>query len=229
MHTVRLSTKNHWKLVSLVGGSLVLFGALVSFAMLVSLSTHAAGVNCPVGTTAYQVVFGDTLDTIAMRSNTTWQTLSASNHLANADLIFPGQTLCVPGGVKQGMGGAPLHGPGSAGNFYPQGQCTFWADARYFQLHNVFVPWTTNADAWRWSDRAHEFHWVVDMHPKAGDIIDLQPGVQLASNLGHVGIVENVLANGDVLTSNLNWGAHPGQVAYVQFSPGAGVTFIREV
>lgn len=204
----------------------------LTVAGLVQLSTHASGISCPAGSHGYQVVFGDTLGSIATRSNTTWQTLAASNHVANADIIFPGQVLCVPGGMTQGTAMMPLNGPGSSGNLYAPGQCTWWADQRYYQLHQVFVPWTTNADAWQWSDRAREFGWVVDTHPQVGDIIVLGKNVQLASGLGHVAIVESILPNEHVLTSDLNWGPTVQQqamIAYnVEFIPGNGVTFLRQ-
>lgn len=212
----------------LKGVPLVLLALLLALTLIIRLSTHAAGITCPAGSSSYQVVPGDTLGSIAERTRTTWQSLAASNHLMNANLIFPGQTLCIAGQQSSDTGSGPLLGPGSTGDFYPQGQCTWWADERYFQIHHIFVPWTTNADAWQWTARAHDFNWIVSSTPQVGDIIDLQPNVQLASGLGHVGVVEQILPNGHVLASNLNWGANPGQIAYVEFAPGPGVTFIRQ-
>lgn len=229
---VSFPLKKNTRRLFLIVISSAIFLLLTAFAGLVGLSTHAASVACPVGSKAYQVVFGDTLGAIAAHSNTTWQTLATTNHLINPNLIFPGQTLCVPNGTTQSAKNIPLHGPGSSGNLYAPGQCTWWADQRYYELHQSFVPWTTNADAWQWKARALDFHWVVSTSPKVGDIIDLAPNVQLASNLGHVAIVESILPNGHVLTSDLNWGATAQQrtmIAYnVEFVPGPGVTFIRQ-
>src|SRR5439155_27143456 len=45
---------------------------------------------------SYTVAFGDTLSAIAIRYNTTWQRLASYNHLANPNLIFPGQLVCIP-------------------------------------------------------------------------------------------------------------------------------------
>jgi len=50
--------------------------------------------------------------------------------------------------------------------------------------------------------------------------------VQGAYGLGHVAVVEQVLSNGHVIASTMNWGVYPWQVTYVQFTPGPGVTFI---
>ena len=79
---------------------------------------------------------------------------------------------------------------------------------------------------WQWTDRAYQFGWHVSSSPVAGSIIDLQPWVQGAHGLGHVAFVEQLLSNGDVIASNMNWGANPTQVTDVQFSPGPGVTFL---
>ena len=53
-----------------------------------------------------------------------------------------------------------------------------------------------------------------------------QPWVQGAYGLGHVAVVEQVLNNGDVIASNMNWGAYYWQVTNVKYTPGPGVTFI---
>jgi surface antigen len=111
-------------------------------------------------------------------------------------------------------------------NVFPYGQCTWWANQRYFRLHGVFVPWRTQSDAWEWTSRAYQFGWHVSSSPTVGSIIDLQPWVQGAYGLGHVAVVERVLSNGHVIASTMNWGAYPWQVTYVQFTPGPGVTFI---
>ena len=121
---------------------------------------------------------------------------------------------------------APLPLQGSV-NAFPYGSCTWWASQRYFQLHGMFVPWRTQSNAWQWTARAYQFGWHVSGSPVIGAIIDLQPGVQRASTwAGHVAVVERILSNGHVIASNMNWGAYPWQVTYVEFAPGPGVTFI---
>ena len=61
-------------------------------------------------TTSYIVQPGDTLSEIASRYGTTVQELAAINHLANPNLIFPGETLrvttnsTVPGAETRGTG-----------------------------------------------------------------------------------------------------------------------------
>ena len=118
------------------------------------------------------------------------------------------------------------HAPVGHVNVFPYGACTWWADQRYYQLHGFFVPWRTQANAWQWLARAYQFGWHVSKSPAVGDIMGLQPGVQGASSLGHVAIVERILRNGRVIASSMNWGRRPWAVTTWQFSPGPGVTFV---
>lgn len=111
-------------------------------------------------------------------------------------------------------------------NTFPYGQCTWWADQRYHQLHGIFVPWHTNADARNWAQRANEYGWTVSPKPTVGSIIVLQPGTQGAYEYGHVGIVEKIGTDGSVIASSMNWGEKPGAVTKTTFYPGSGVAFI---
>jgi len=215
-------------------------------------SAHAQSpTTCNGGDRTYVVVSGDTLSGIAYRFGTSRVSLASHNHIANPSFIYVNQVICIPGGgsvnnavhTNVSKSTTPLYAvavhkspvttrvsPGSPPvgqvNVFPYGQCTWWADQRYFQIHGVFVPWRTQADAWEWTARAYQFSWHVSNSPSVGSIIDLQPWVQGAYGLGHVAVVEKVLSNGHVIASTMNWGAYPWQVTYVQFAPGPGVTFI---
>jgi surface antigen len=114
------------------------------------------------------------------------------------------------------------------GNPFPYGQCTWWADQRYYQLHGVFVPWRVDANAWQWTDRAYQYGWHVSFAPQAGDIMVLQPGVEGAWGMGHVGVVEHVFPGGSFTASSMNWGANIGSIADAQFHAGPGVAFISQ-
>ena len=113
-------------------------------------------------------------------------------------------------------------------NVFPFGQCTWWAAQRYFQLHDVGVPWTYNANAGQWVDRAHDFGWHVSSQPTVGSIIVMQGGVQGAGAVGHVGIVEQILSDGAVIVSSMNWGNHSGMVTNDVFNPGPGISFVSQ-
>lgn len=115
---------------------------------------------------------------------------------------------------------------GSSGNVFPFGQCTWWANQRYYQVHGNFVPWRANANAFQWVARANDFGWHVSPAPTLGSILVLQPGVEGAYGLGHVSFVEQVLDDGTVIASSMNWGVNPQAVTEAPFRPGPGVAFI---
>jgi surface antigen len=214
-------------------------------------SAHAQSQTvCSSGDRTYVVISGDTLSGIAYRFGTNWGSLASYNHIANPNLIYVNQVICIPGGRTVISGShaststqyVPLNtisahtssatSAGSARppvgivNVFPYGQCTWWANQRYFRIHGVFVPWRTQSNAWEWTARAYQFGWHVSSSPIVGSIIDLQPWVEGAYGLGHVALVEQVLSNGHVIASTMNWGAYPWLVTYVEFAPGPGVTFI---
>ncbi len=112
-------------------------------------------------------------------------------------------------------------------NVFAYGQCTWWAAQRYFQLHDVAVPWRINADAGQWITRAYDNGWRVSRKPVIGSILVLQGGVQGAGAVGHVGIVEKVLNNGMAIASSMNWGSQRNSVTFTIFRPGLGVAFVE--
>ena len=217
--------------------SIVIVIAAVLGMVLVSSGTGAGTIGvlaktlCARGDQVYFVVSGDTLGGIATRYHTTWQRLASYNHIANPNIIYMHQTICIPGKARPTRKPAPVKPPinppiRGTGDYFPYGQCTWWTSYRYFQLHGIYVPWKTQADAWEWTARARDFHWHISSTPSPGAIINLQPWVEGAYGLGHVAVVEKVLKNGHVIASNMNWGAYYWEVTYVEFTPGPGVTFI---
>lgn len=239
-HLVRYF-KRH-RMASIVVGQIVVVVALGTVVLSSVFGSTLFGAfaqsACSNGDRTYMVVSGDTLGTIAGRYGTSWQRLASYNHIPNANLIYINQHICIPGGgsggsvakssggTSSGGGSVSLSAIRGTGNPFPWGQCTAWASQRYFQLHGVYVPWMTNANAWQWTARAYQFHWQVSSQPSWGAIVDLQPWVQGAYGLGHVGVVERVNSNGSVVVSNMNWGPYPWEVANSVITPGPGVTFI---
>jgi murein DD-endopeptidase MepM/ murein hydrolase activator NlpD len=212
------------RLISLVAGHvcvLVMLGTLLCVGGLASGLLRAfAQAHCASSDRTYAVRGGDTLSAIAARYHTNWQSLARYNHFANPDRISIGETICIPGASSVHQ---PVRGKSNA---FLYGECTWWANQRYHQLYGVYVPWLSQSNAWQWTARARQFYWRVSRIPLPGAIINLQPWIQGAYGLGHVAVVERVLANGHVITSNMNWGARPDAVTYIEFSPGQGVTFI---
>jgi LysM repeat protein len=84
--------------ITAVGGLTTISSASALPAVaVVSTTTQAA-----VAPASYTVVPGDTLSAIARRSGTTVAALAATNHLADPNLIFPGQVLSVTGSNPAG-------------------------------------------------------------------------------------------------------------------------------
>ncbi len=229
--TIRKYLQQH-RAISIIAGHVVVMIALAVTLFGHSFSQSLAGVfaqaSCPAGNQTHTVFSGETLNSIAMNNHTNWHQLQQQNNLSNPDMIYAGQTICIPSGERSASYSAyPAPSNGSIGdsNPFPYGQCTYWADERYHTLHGVYVPWMNNADAWQWAMRANQYRWNVSSTPTIGAIVDLQNGVQGASGYGHVAIVEKIVDDSHVLTSNMNWGGG-ASVTYVTFAVGPGVTFI---
>lgn len=112
--------------------------------------------------------------------------------------------------------------------YWPLGQCTYWANARYHDLTGYWIPWNGNAYEWVASAESTP-GWHVSHRPHLHAIMVLMPGVQGASGYGHVAIVEGFNGDGSVRTSNMNWYGNGGgwdRVSGADFAPGPGVYFL---
>jgi surface antigen len=220
------------RVASMIVGQVVVIAVLAAFVLNgvlgFSLFSASAEISCPSGDNIYTIRSGDTLGRIATANGTSWQTLAEHNQIGNPNLIYVNQQICLPGNAPApqpvSSSSVPLH---NTANPFAYGQCTWWASQRYHDLHGFYVPWTMNANANQWTARAYEFGWHVSDQPSVGAIIDFQGGVQYASPYGHVGVVEQILPNGDVVASNMNVLGHPfGSVVNLTYHTGPGVTFI---
>ncbi len=120
-------------------------------------------------------------------------------------------------------------GVGTTGfNRFFYGQCTYWANMRYYQLTGHQVAWL--GDAYQWTAGAYSAGWVVSSTPHIPSIIVLQPGVQGAGWYGHVAVVESIPSPGVVHVSTWNWNAGGGGfgiLSYWNFTyPASGVSFV---
>lgn len=210
---------------------------------LTSTSASAHGV-CADGDTVHTVDSGDTLDAIATSNHISTQQLASYNKIGDASFILLGQNICIPGSganttqtAVKPVAKAPTKPVAKApvkrsaailGTYNPfaYGQCTYWADARYHQLHHVYVPWIVNSDARLWVARAQQYHWSVSSTPSVGSIMVVAPGVQGAWSDGHVAIVESMKGK-SVVASSMNWDSSGGTINRSTFTAGAGVHFIR--
>ena len=117
-------------------------------------------------------------------------------------------------------------GISGAGNNFPYGQCTWWANERYHQLTGYYISWSGNA--YQWAFNAPAQGWIVSSVPHVPSIIVFQPGVQYANPVyGHVAVLEAINPDGSLLTSNMNVYGHPfGSVVNETNYTGAGVSFV---
>jgi len=79
-------------LVAMLALFVTFFGAGAQGAHAQTLAT------CSAGDRAYSVVSGDTLGAIAARYGSSWSVLASHNGIANANVIYVGQTICIPSG-----------------------------------------------------------------------------------------------------------------------------------
>lgn len=80
-----------------MGAALGLLLLVASFIVNVPGASANTRTVCSNGDRAYGVVAGDTLSAIGNRYSADWRALASYNHIANPNLIFVGQTVCVPG------------------------------------------------------------------------------------------------------------------------------------
>jgi LysM repeat protein len=97
-----------WKGLSLISRHAIILTVLGVLLVGSALGSQLFGVfaqgPCASGDQLYTVVSGDTLSGIAIGYNTSWWRLASYNHLSNANLIFPGQSICIPShGQGSGM------------------------------------------------------------------------------------------------------------------------------
>lgn len=90
-------------------------------------------------------------------------------------------------------------------NIYPAGQCTWWcADQQPWCLRHGNL-----GNAKWWGSAWRQFGELTTLIPEVGSIVCFQPGVQGASDLGHVAVVIAVAA-GEFTVSEMNGPDGPG-------------------
>lgn len=130
-----------------------------------------------------------------------------------------------------GGGAARLVGNGSGSLSWPFGQCTYWANYRYHYLTSHWVSWIGNADQWVIGARAASWNVSSSPPPHVPSIIVLMPWEQGAFGVGHVAVVESIVAGVipvTVHTSNMNFyanGGGKGIVSYYDFHVDPGKVF----
>jgi surface antigen len=178
----------------------------------------------PVAGVQYTVKAGDTVDSIASKYSVGKERIISYNDLEISG-VKEGQNLIIPGGVvpeneRPGyvaprttrvsgggvdMGGSRLNTRmrATAGNRYAPGNCTWYAYERRMQLGRPVGSFWGNANTWASSAAAAGY--TVNRTPEAGAVL-----VDRAGFYGHVGVVESVAPNGDIVITEMNNYAYGG-------------------
>lgn len=86
----------------------------------------------------------------------------------------------------------------SLGNFYQEGQCTFYVfEERRHINKDISSSW---GDAKHWAKRAKDDGYLVNHTPSEGSILQTSHG-----KLGHVGIVKEMRQDGSIIVSDMNY------------------------
>lgn len=173
----------------------------------------------PTDGVLYTVKDGDTLQSIGDKYKVDQNRIVLYNDLDEAGLtsvqkiILPGATLPNnerPGyaapvatayaGYSSGFSGTSwrikVGTPRYPGNSYAFGNCTVYVFDRRLEMGRPIGAFWGNAVSWAASARANGF--TVNSTPAVGAIM------QNGGNLGHVAVVEEVFANGDIRVSEMN-------------------------
>ena len=158
-----------------------------------------------------------------MRSTTTLAGLACVAALAVA---APGTAAAATSVPKAHA--ASLISPGG----FPRGQCTWYADARRPDIHQIAVARGFSSHGWdggTWADRATQAGFVVDTTPAVGSIAVWDRNRGGALQWGHVAYVERVNADGTFMVSEYNWKHSLGYDERDHLRPYPGQRFIHGV
>lgn len=202
----------------------------------------------------YIVHYGDTLESIADKFGVQQGGILEINNLASGDQLFLGFRIKIPLDPQYGADFHPLldiplaptntppppygygvlvpgfdsfgvsdyFGDPWAGSF---GQCTWWAAHKRPDENFAGI-----GDAWTWANGARARGYTVTADPVVNATVEFDPGVESAGGIGHVAHVEQILDNGWILISEMNFagnGGGWGRVDYRYITAGPGVWFIH--
>lgn len=121
-------------------------------------------------------------------------TVIAADNPVVRDLINGRDKGLAPAGFD------PNHDVNDHGSTYPWSQCTWWA---YLRRHQLGLPMGSRMGNGRdWANSARRLGYWVDNTPRVGDVMVFRAGQDGSSAVyGHVAIVEQVLPDGSVVTS----------------------------
>ncbi|MDO4870836.1 MAG: LysM peptidoglycan-binding domain-containing protein [Candidatus Saccharibacteria bacterium] len=188
----------------------------------------------PLDGIIYKVKDGDTLESLAEKYKSTVQRIQIFNDLEITG-IKTGQEIIIPEGILPteerpgyvapvtvtyyttynysyggNMSGDILSrsygysGP-TAGNKYVFGNCTWYAYERRAQIGRSINTGGTWGHAYSWAASARNLGYAVNKSPAVGAIIQTNYG---GGGYGHVGVVERIEENGDIIISDMNYAGY---------------------
>jgi len=98
------SNRNYGKKLTVIASTVIGLVSVGTVASIQSPAAYAATATAHGCSKTYTIVAGDTLSGIAARFHKNWHTLASNNHIANPNLIFAGDKLCL-----SGTGSVPTH------------------------------------------------------------------------------------------------------------------------
>jgi surface antigen len=103
-------------------------------------------------------------------------------------------------------------------NFYPGGECTWYAFERRAELGKAVSGSWGNASSW--AGQASAQGLTVNNSPSVGAIIQSPAYSNGAYGMGHVGVVESVNGDGSITISEMNWSGGLGGKTFRTLSAG---------
>ncbi|MAU33695.1 hypothetical protein CL689_06565 [Candidatus Saccharibacteria bacterium] len=164
----------------------------------------------------YTAAAGDTVESIAEKYKADPSVITSYNNLEISG-VTEGLKMIIPGGVlptterpgyvapvvrSTSSGYYAGYRAGSVGNRYALGNCTWYVYERRVQMGRPVGSFWGNGGSWAYSGSAAGY--LVNNSPAAGAVL-----VE-AGSPGHIGVVEQVLPNGDVVISEMNNAAYGG-------------------
>lgn len=215
--------------------------------------TPGAVLNIPtVDGVLYTFKDGDTLAAVADKYKSNVESIITINNLhGDAQTVPTGTVILLPDGILPeterpeyvapapvrttnrlsgyGRAGAGTRGLSSSlrvrgygGNRYAYGNCTYYAYDRRAQLGKP-LPAVTWGNANTWATNARRYGYLVNSTPSVGAVFQTRAGYY-----GHVGIVEEVYADGSIRISEMNYaGFNRVTEGYMSPSDYAGYNFIH--
>lgn len=163
----------------------------------------------------YDVQNGDTPDSLAQKFHANKEKIIAFND-AEVSGLAAGDHIIIPGGsiistpttvLTTSLGGgfawggnAPVYSQG--GNGYDFGTCTYWVALRRSQVGKA-IP-SNLGNAITWFQLAQKAGLSTGNTPQKYAVV-WSPLALSATSYGHVGFVEDVLPDGTVKISDMNW------------------------